>query len=240
MTGSVATSPESASAGASALGSEKNATSAASARTSSAHAPAPKLRSCIACRTRKVRCDRQSPCSRCRRANIACVSQSTNRPPRWARRLEHLTNNAAASNAPAPQDAVPDVGKVMDRLRSLECLIKELSGQLEQAHAEARSVGGGSTGANSPGSSSQHRDAEHQKNKLSTTNTSSVQKQFGRLVLQDASRSRYVSSGFWSRVSDEVCRLVVVTPSSSLNSSLTFAAARWTEDGHPRPGRRSV
>lgn len=92
----------------------------------------------------------------------------------------------------------------MDRLRSLECLIKELSGQLEQAHAEARSVGGGSTGANSPGSSSQHRDAEHQKNKSSTTNTSSVQKQFGRLVLQDARRSRYVSSGFWSRVSDEL------------------------------------
>ena len=33
---------------------------------------------------------------------------------------------------------------------------------------------------------------------------SGVQKQFGRLVLQGKSHSRYVSSGFWSRVNDEV------------------------------------
>ena len=212
MTGSVATSRESAIAGASALGSEKNATSPASARIpSSAPALAPKLRSCLLCRTRKVRCDRQSPCSKCRRANIACVFPSTDRPPRWARRLERLTNNAAASNAPAPQDADPGVARVMDRLRNLEYLVKELSGQLEQAHAAASSGGGGSSGANSPRSSTQDRDAEHQRDTPSATNTSSVRKQFGRLVHQDASRSRYVSSGFWSRVNDEVCRPVVVT-----------------------------
>lgn len=215
VTGSLATSPESASARASALGSEKNATSPASARIpSSAPALAPKLRSCLVCRTRKVRCDRQSPCSKCRRANIACVFPSTDRPPRWARRLERLTDNAASSNALAPQDADPGVAKVMERLRNLEYLVKELSGQLEQAHAEASSAGGGSSGANSPGSSTQDRDAEHQRYTSSATNTSSVQKQFGRLVFQDASRSRYVSSGFWSRVNDEVCRPVVVTPSS--------------------------
>ncbi|KAF6230807.1 hypothetical protein HO173_010923 [Letharia columbiana] len=205
VTGSVATSRESAIAGASALGSEKNATSPASARIpSSAPALAPKLRSCLLCRTRKVRCDRQSPCSKCRRANIACVFPSTDRPPRWARRLERLTNNAVASNAPAPQDADPGVARVMDRLRNLEYLVKELSGQLEQAHAAASSGGGGSSGANSPRSSTQDRDAEHQRDAPSATNTSSVQKQFGRLVHQDASRSRYVSSGFWSRVNDEL------------------------------------
>lgn len=92
----------------------------------------------------------------------------------------------------------------MDRLRTLECLIKELSGQLEQAHAAASSARGGSSGANSPGSSTQDRDTEHQRGTSSATNTSGVQKQFGRLVLQDSSRSRYVSSGFWSRVNDEL------------------------------------
>ena len=210
-------SPESASAGAgpSALGSEKNANSSASAQTPSlAPTPAPKLRSCIVCRTRKVRCDKQSPCSKCRHANIACVFPSTDRPPRWARDLKRLNNNTIASNALAPQDADPGIGKVIDRLRNLESLVKDLSGQLEQAHAAASSVGGDSSGANSPGGSTQNRDAEHQRNPSSVMNTSSVQKQFGRLVSQDASHSRYVSSGFWSRVNDEVCQSFVVTPTS--------------------------
>lgn len=101
----------------------------------------------------------------------------------------------------------------MERLRNLEDLIKELRGQLEEARAAARSAGSGSSEANSPGSSTQDHDADHQRDKPAT-DTSSVQKHFGRLVLQDANRSRYVSSGFWSRVNDEVCRLVVVTPAS--------------------------
>lgn len=209
---SVTTSPESAIAGASAQGSEKNATSPTSAKiTSSAPARAPKLRSCLLCRTRKVRCDRQSPCSKCRLANIACIFPSTDHPPRWARRLERLTNNAAASNAPGPRGVDPGVARVMDRLQNLEYLVKDLSGQLKQAHEAASSGGGGSSGSNSPRSSIQDRDAEHQRDTPSATNTSNVQKQFGKLVYQDASRSRYVSSGFWSRVNDEVCRPIVVT-----------------------------
>lgn len=209
VTGSEEFSPKNARAGASALNSEKNARSAR----------APKLRSCLVCRTRKVRCDRQSPCSTCRQANIACVVPSTARPPRWARRLERLTNDAAASSASAssasaPQDPDPGVAKVMERLRNLEYLVKELSGQLEVANAAASSAAGGSSGANSPGSSIQDRDAEHQRDSSIATKSSRVQKQFGRLVVQDTSRSRYVSSGFWSRVNDEVCKPVVVTSSS--------------------------
>jgi hypothetical protein len=114
----------------------------------------------------------------------------------------------------------------MDRLRSLENLVKELRGELEQAYAGPSSVGGSSFGVNSSGSSTQGRDAEQPRDSSTATNSSSVQKQFGRMVLLDASRSRYVSSGFWSRVNDEVSRLVVVvTPSSGLDGSLTFGAA---------------
>jgi len=74
----------------------------------------------------------------------------------------------------------------MDRVQNLENLVKELRGQLEESHA------------------AQDRDAEHQRGTSTATNTHNVQKAFGRLVVQDANRSRYVSSGFWSRINDEV------------------------------------
>lgn len=168
--------------------------------------PKRKQRSCVTCRSRKVRCDKQSPCSNCRRANIACVLGSADHPPRWARRLERWTNNAATSDPPASQDVDPNVGKVMDRLRNLEVLVKELSGQLEQAHAASKSVAGASSDFNSPANSTQERDAASQKDEISAAHDSNVQKQFGRLVLQHAGDSRYVSSGFWSCINDEVSR----------------------------------
>jgi len=131
-------------------------------------------------------------------------SPSTDRPPRWARRLERGANTTA-SNPKATQETGPGVGQVMERLRTLESLVKELSAQLEQANASAaRSNAGSSSHGNSPGSSTNDRDADHQMDPSSTANTTAVQKHFGRLVLNDAGRSRYVSSGFWSRVNDEV------------------------------------
>jgi hypothetical protein len=161
-------------------------------RASSSTKATPKLRSCVVCRSRKVRCDKQSPCSNCRRANIACVFPSADRPPRWARRL--------ISNQQATQDA-PIADHIMERIHSLESLVKELRGQLEQANST-----GGPSGGTSPGSSSQGPDPGHRPEDASSMPEGSVQKQFGRLVLQDSSQSRYVSSGFWSRVTDEVCR----------------------------------
>ncbi|OJJ43035.1 hypothetical protein ASPZODRAFT_136578 [Penicilliopsis zonata CBS 506.65] len=86
----------------------------------------------------------------------------------------------------------------MERLRTLEALVTELNGQLEQAHSTANSVAGSSPGLD--------RNAEHQQRSSSSpaSEASSFQKQFGRLVLEDANRSRYISSSFWSRVSDEL------------------------------------
>ncbi|KAE8449463.1 hypothetical protein EG329_008071 [Mollisiaceae sp. DMI_Dod_QoI] len=200
----VTTPPASDSLGASASPSEKNATSPGSATgRGNTSASAPKLRSCVVCRTRKVRCDKLSPCSTCRRANIPCVFPSTDRPPRWARRLERVANNAA-SNTQTSQDPNPAAAQVMERLRNLEGLVKELTGQLEQANAAARSAVDGSSEVASPASSSNDRDTDRQPDASPNTNAGNVQKQFGRLVLQDANRSRYVSSGFWSRVNDEL------------------------------------
>jgi hypothetical protein len=94
----------------------------------------------------------------------------------------------------------------MDRLRNLEDLVKELKGQLAQAQAAASSTGSGPPAANSPDYPTQNLDAEHQGNSTSAPETNNLHTRFGRLVLQDASRTHYVSSGFWSRVDDEVGR----------------------------------
>ncbi|KAJ3580455.1 hypothetical protein NPX13_g99 [Xylaria arbuscula] len=157
-----------------------------------------KLRSCVVCRSRKVRCDKQSPCSNCKRAGIPCVVPSADRPPRWARRMERLAHNAASGERPI-QSAGPPTAQVMERLRNLESLVKDLSSQLEQAHALSNSSKG-----NSPASSANDRDGEHNGATHLTVGNSSIQSQFGRLVLNDAGRSRYMSSGFWSHVNDEI------------------------------------
>ncbi|CAM1507767.1 Fc.00g046150.m01.CDS01 [Cosmosporella sp. VM-42] len=214
--------PPSAVATGSASVSEKNATASASAM---------KQRSCVVCRSRKVRCDKQTPCSNCRRANIECVVPSNDRPPKWARRLERITNNAA-SPAKVPEEPGPGVGQVMERLRNLEGLVKELSSQLEQANAAASSAAGGSSGLNSPGNSSQERDADHQTGTTSTASTTGMQKHFGRLVLKDSSRSRYVGSGFWSRVSDELDGLKMDTRGLASGDS-------DTSEEEDSPGRTS-
>ncbi|KAI1351039.1 hypothetical protein F5Y01DRAFT_325585 [Xylaria sp. FL0043] len=182
-----------------------------------------KLRSCVVCRSRKVRCNKESPCSNCRRAGIPCVVPSADRPPRWARRLERFAHNAAAGERSAQAAAATaPAAELMERLRNLENLVKELNSQLEQAHAHSNS----STG-NSPGSSANDRDSDHQAAASLTSEGSGIQSQFGRLVLNDAGRSRYVSSGFWSRVNDEIDGIKMET------QHLAEAELDWTEDEDP-------
>lgn len=187
--------------------SENNATS--TSKHASSPAPARKSYSCVMCRSRKVRCDKQSPCFNCRRGNIVCVFPSADRPPRWARRLDRLTTHAIATSTPTPQTTDPSVAKVMERLRTLESLVKELSGQLEQAHAAAGSSGNGSSAVDSSKGSQQDDDVGQDRGVSPVVSSGNMQKQFGRLVLQDESRSHYVSSGFWSRINDEVVRLII-------------------------------
>ncbi|KAF3390311.1 Bikaverin cluster transcription factor bik5 [Penicillium rolfsii] len=205
-------------AGASASKTEKNASSptakdAPSASTSGA-GRTPKPRSCVVCRTRKVRCDKQSPCSNCRRANIACIVPSKDRPPRWARRLV----------PPAPED-------VMERLRTLENLVRDLRGQLEEATARASSARASSAGvspaAQSPESST------HDPTSASSSRSDHVQKRFGRLVLQDTNQSRYIGSGFWSRVTDELDELKMATEGLAHDEVDTSDEEDWSSGKTP-------
>lgn len=164
-----------------------------------------KLRSCVTCRTRKVRCDKTSPCSNCRRANIACVVPSLEKPPRWARRLDKATTRGADG------DEDPAASQVFTRLRSLEGLVKELSGQLERVQAGP---------ASSPPVAKQDVREEQLDFNAQPVNLSTAQKQFGRLVIGDAGQSRYVDSGFWSRINDEVCCHCVIVLRHESNCGL--------------------
>lgn len=165
-----------------------------------------KPRSCVVCRRRKVACDKQCPCSNCRRGNITCVFPSRDQPPRW-------TRNAAAAEALAPQAAKPDV---MERLRSLEKLVRELSGQQGQIPVDAAGA--------IAGSSTVHRHHEDE----SASTGSVLEKEFGRLVLQNANHSRYMNSGFWARVNDEVRRLASFPTASLADLPTSWLCWIWT------------
>ncbi|KAI1436936.1 hypothetical protein GGR50DRAFT_647922 [Xylaria sp. CBS 124048] len=145
---------------------------------------ATKPRSCVVCRSRKVRCDKRSPCSNCRRANIPCILPSTNRTPRWVKNY-----NAAAGERSAQADDSSST-QLMERLRNFENLVKDLRSQLDQAQAAAGS---------SPDSTQRHEGAESP-----NPEPANIQSLLGRLVINDDSNSRYVSSRFWSRVNDEL------------------------------------
>ncbi|KAK7911480.1 fungal-specific transcription factor domain-containing protein [Apiospora marii] len=188
-----------------------------SARDAPQHAAATtKPRSCVVCRSRKVRCDKLSPCSNCRRANIPCVLPSADRPPRWARRLDRA-NLAALSSSNETQrqqqqssSHTHDAGEtatvqVAERLQKLESLVKDLSSQLEQAQAALPAASSDSPSANSTGSAAR-REAENWGDSPSAQSGPNATRQSGRLVIQDAG-SRYISSDFWSKINDELTAL---------------------------------
>jgi len=84
--------------------------------------PALNPRSCVTCRRRKVRCDKLMPCSNCRRAHIQCVFPAPGRAPRRprARDVDAPTRNSTEREA-----------ELLKRLRKLEGIVEELSGQVE-------------------------------------------------------------------------------------------------------------
>lgn len=88
----------------------------------------------------------------------------------------------------------------MDRLQDLEDLVQDLRGQLgqEQPDTAGDDLSQPDLGQSSPAHLVKQRDSDG-----SPASVPSVARQkAGRLVLQDPSRDRYVSSGFWTVVND--------------------------------------
>ncbi|KAJ0122613.1 all development altered-3 [Diaporthe amygdali] len=192
-------------------------------------------RSCVTCRRRKVRCDKHMPCSNCRRAQIPCIFPAPGRAPRRPRPKD--------PNAPPKQPSSEREIELMKRLRKLEGIVEELSGQIEVETARNHSSSGNSpetTAANAatdfhtPGSGPRLERADsmtagstHSQGSPSgpgdgrmaapyNFNSSAgtpaarhdnVNKKFGRLVINDHGKTRYVSSAFWSKITDELDEL---------------------------------
>lgn len=173
--------------------------------------PALNPRSCVTCRRRKVRCDKQMPCSNCRRAQIPCIFPAPGRAPRQQKPKD--------PNAPPKSSSQREV-ELIKRLRKLEGIVEELSGQIEVesgssrlAHSESPRVGAGgeftSTGQYSSSLDFFGRPASEGGPE---TNPDILRKRdvgpnFGRMVLGDQKgTARYVSSGFWSKMNDEVSK----------------------------------
>ncbi|KAL6836966.1 fungal-specific transcription factor domain-containing protein [Trichoderma camerunense] len=168
-------------------------------------------RSCVTCRRRKVRCDKQMPCSNCRRALIPCVFPAPGRAPRQHRPKD--------PNAPPKATSQREV-ELVKRLKKLEGIVEELSGQIEiETGARVSSTGDSPSNEGSPiaqrakstslgalasglaGDSDSHSTGDGGESRLMRES----RKQLGRLVLNDnKGTSRYVSSGFWSRLNDEL------------------------------------
>ncbi|KAG6010053.1 hypothetical protein E4U21_000496 [Claviceps maximensis] len=190
-------------------------------------------RSCVTCRRRKVRCDKQMPCSNCRRAQIPCAFPAPGRAPRQPRPKD--------PSAPPKTSSHREV-ELIKRLKKLEGIVEELSGQIDEPGApgglgDAGGVGGAPdtklpSSANSPdlaypgenlplrytslGNVEEHASAHDASPRGASSSAGGSgsgggsggvrsKPNFGRMVSDEARRtSRYVSSGFWSELNDEL------------------------------------
>lgn len=178
--------------------------------------PALNPRSCVTCRRRKVRCDKQMPCSNCRRAQIPCVFPAPGRAPRQPRPKDPNAQPKTSSHREV---------ELIKRLKKLEGIVEELSGQIDEPAGGKLSSAAGSPDMHTAmdGLSQRHmsssldqlagqdgspRGTDSSAGQSGESGRKEKQPNFGRLVSDDSrGTSRYVSSGFWSKLNDEVSML---------------------------------
>lgn len=181
--------------------------------------PAVNPRSCVTCRRRKVKCDKQMPCTTCRRALIPCIFPAPGRKPRQPRPRD--------PNAPQKNFSKREA-ELVKRLKKLEGIVEELSGQIDVDASKSNSPDASQTpngppkrstsnnlvrlpsmtgkdASMSPHTSASSRDGDSMSEVGEAARRRETRQQFGRLVLNDhKGRTRYVSSAFWSKMNDEV------------------------------------
>lgn len=145
---------------------------------SSAAGPTPNPRSCVTCRRRKVKCDKNNPCSHCVRAKIDCVYPGPGRAPRKSRK---------------PPDA-----ELLERLRRLEGVVSSLNAQVEEHEQEAVD-----RDKERRSSTSDQGCSRHSPSVAADNSVDGLETRFGRLVVEKG-RSRYINSSFWASLNNEV------------------------------------
>jgi hypothetical protein len=200
---------------------------ARSASTSSASALNP--RSCVTCRRRKVRCNKENPCANCVRAGIECIFPGPGRAPRKSRK-------------PADKE-------LLERLRRLEGVVTSLGvevggdGVVRDRDASRGVLGGPLTGSPTQRKEDLPEDPEDRERRLDEEKRLSVDKHLGRLVISE-DRSRYVSNQFWASMGDEIAEMrdLLDAPSSDddevygheENSPEQSHQNPTVEPGHPK------
>ncbi|KAF5698317.1 transcription factor [Fusarium globosum] len=137
------------------------------------------LRSCTFCRQRKVKCDRQKPCSHCLRANNDC---------------SYPIGRGRAAKKPTLDT------RLVDRLQKLENIIKQLTSQVD-ATANALSSGDGTYEEESVSTPDGMRNNPSRVDNADPG--ASVDQQLGRLMIDD-SKSYYVSNILWANLGNEI------------------------------------
>ncbi|CEJ92567.1 hypothetical protein VHEMI08212 [[Torrubiella] hemipterigena] len=149
-------------------------------------------RTCTLCRQRKVKCDRQRPCSQCIRAKLECTY-----PPGPGRAAKRSRNTSAFQ------------AQVVDKLHNLEKVIKQFTAEREAA------LEGNDTFESSPidmsigATSSDMASPNVQVNGKPTAGSephnddTPVEEQIGRLIVQDT-KSHYISNILWSNLGNEI------------------------------------
>lgn len=170
---------------------------ASTGESANVHSPNPPRhpRSCTLCRQRKVKCDRQQPCSCCIRSRFECTY------PFGPGRAPKRPRNTSTLNA-----------QVMDKLRSLEQVIKRLTSEREAAFGGYGAPTGGPVGASTV---MQVREKPRAGSELLKADTS-VEQQFGRLIVQDT-RSHYISSILWANLANEACSHRLASAQAAIN-----------------------
>ncbi|EFQ99888.1 fungal specific transcription factor domain-containing protein [Nannizzia gypsea CBS 118893] len=143
----------------------------------------PNPRSCVTCRRRKVRCNKQHPCSNCFKAKIECVYPNPGR---------------AARKPKKPRDT-----ELLTRLRTLENIVKNLGGPeaingnsslpLEKPTLDQDTVFGEQT------KDEKYTDVMQQDVaiKSEAPDLNEIEENMGKLMVEDGG-SQYVSHRFWS------------------------------------------
>lgn len=163
-------------------------------------ATGPQLRTCALCRQRKVKCDRNQPCSNCVRAGCECIYPTgRGRAPKRSRRAVDT--------------------QLVDKLARLETIIQRLASEnasnlgegavSANPRAEKTPGASGSPPDSKPGSTQETPMTQHDTTALeealatSAPTACSITSQFGRLMI-DKKKSYYVSNPLWATMAQEV------------------------------------
>ncbi|KAK4166325.1 fungal-specific transcription factor domain-containing protein [Cladorrhinum sp. PSN259] len=193
-------------------------------------------RSCVTCRRRKVRCDKHMPCSNCRRAQIPCIFPAPGRAPRRPRPKDPNAPPKQPSSE-REQELMKRLRKLEGIVEELSGQIEletvrppystgnspegtTVSGGHDQTPGGRQPTAGnfnnfaqGLTSAaaspDPPNPPNPPRTISGNVSEADRTqrNSPDVHKQFGRLMLNEKGGTRYVSSGLWSSITDELDEL---------------------------------